>query len=134
MDDRLLGHCSDLAKNGMLVQNYLTNVRRLHTLLNLVGLSFQLGKHTRLAVSRGRHHWLPTLTDLDASGGVASDLVPTLFIAAQLNGSSVWVSEVDKVSGAMFEQKNTADRPSSGCRSARWCRNSASRCLVAKSG
>lgn len=41
-----------------------------------------------------------------ATGGVL-----TLFIAAPLNGSSVWVRVVDEVSGAVFEQEITADLP-----------------------
>ncbi len=41
-----------------------------------------------------------------ATGGVL-----TLFIAAPLKGSSVWVRVVDEVSGAVFEQEITADLP-----------------------
>ncbi|WP_241427748.1 hypothetical protein [Fertoeibacter niger] len=41
-----------------------------------------------------------------ATGGVL-----TLFIAAPLNGSSVWVRVVDEVSDAVFEQEITADLP-----------------------
>ncbi len=33
----------------------------------------------------------------------------TLYIAAPPNGSSVWVRDVDEVSGAVFEQEVTAD-------------------------
>jgi len=35
----------------------------------------------------------------------------TLYIAAPPNGGSVWMRVVDEVSGAVFEQENTADLP-----------------------
>ena len=41
-----------------------------------------------------------------ATGGLLS-----LFIAAKLKGSLVWVRIVDEVSGAVFEQEVTADQP-----------------------
>jgi hypothetical protein len=41
-----------------------------------------------------------------ATGGML-----TLFISAPPNGSSVWMRVVDEVTGAVFEQKMTADLP-----------------------
>ena len=46
---------------------------------------------------------------MGASFGIATGMVLTQFIAAPRKGSSVWVREVDEVSGAVFEQEITAD-------------------------
>ena len=51
----------------------------------------------------------PTLTDTGASLVIATDGVLTLFIAAQPNGSSVWIRVVREVTGAVFEHEITTD-------------------------
>ena len=48
---------------------------------------------------------------MGASFGIATGMVLTQFIAAPRKGSSVWVQEVDEVSGAVFEHEITADLP-----------------------
>jgi len=53
----------------------------------------------------------PTLTDMGASFVIATGGVLSLFIAAKLKGSLVWVRVVDEISCAVFEQEVTADLP-----------------------
>ncbi len=83
----------------------------LTTAINCIGIGFQRGTHTRWQLVANDGTGAPTLTDMGASFAIATGGVLTLFIAAQPNGSSVWVRVVDEVSGAVFEQEITADLP-----------------------
>lgn len=65
--------------------------------------------HTRWQLVANDGSGAPTLTDMGVVLSIATGGVLTLFIAAPLNGSSVWV--VDEVSGAVFQQEITADMP-----------------------
>jgi hypothetical protein len=69
------------------------------------------GTHTRWQLVANDGTGVPTLTDMSASFGITTNGVLTLFIAAPLNGSSVWVRVVDEVSGAAFEQETSANLP-----------------------
>lgn len=83
-------------------------VLTLATVVNCIGIGFQRGTHTRwkfVADGTGAP------TDMGASFAIATGGGLILFIAAPPNGSSVWVSVVDEVSGAVFEQEIAADLP-----------------------
>jgi hypothetical protein len=79
--------------------------------IHCIGIGFQRSTHTRCQLVANDGTGAPTLTEMGTSFGIATGGVLTLFIAAPPNGSSVWVREVDEVSGAVFEQKITAELP-----------------------
>lgn len=83
----------------------------LATAINCIGIGFQRGTHTRWQLVANDGIGAPMLTDMGASFGIATGGVLTLYIAAPLNGNSVWARVVDEVSGAVFEQEITADLP-----------------------
>ena len=86
----------------------------LATVVNCIGIGFQRGSDTRWQLVTNNATGAPTLTDMGASFAIATGGVLTLFIAAPLNGSSVWVRVVDEVSGAVLEQEISTDLPTSG--------------------
>ena len=89
-------------------------VLTLATVVNCIGIGFQRGSDTRWQLVTNNATGAPTLTDMGASFAIATGGVLTLFIAAPLNGSSVWVRVVDEVSGAVLEQEISTDLPTSG--------------------
>ncbi len=81
------------------------------TLTSCFSIALDHVTHARWQLVENDGTAAPAPTDMGASFGIAMGRVLTLFITAPLNGSSVWVLEVDEVSGAVFERDFTADLP-----------------------
>ena len=78
--------------------------------MNCIGIGLHFGTHTRWQLVANDDTGAPTPTDMGASFAIATGGVLTLLSAAP-DGSSVWVRELDEVSGAVFEQEITFDVP-----------------------
>ena len=83
----------------------------LATVVNCIGIGFLRGTHTRRQLVTNNATGAPMLTDMGASFAIATGgaLTLALDIDATPNGRFVWVSVVDEVAGAVFEQEITAD-------------------------
>ena len=90
----------------------------LATVINCSGIGFQRGTHTRWQLVANDGTGAPTLTDMGASFAIATGGVLTLFIAAQPNGSSVWVRLVDECPAQCSSKRSSriCPPPHSFCR------------------
>ena len=81
------------------------------TAINCIGIGFQRGTHIRRQLVTNNATGAPMLTDMGVSFAIATGgaLTLALDIDATPNGCFVWVSVVNEVAGAVFEQENTAD-------------------------
>lgn len=90
----------------------LSTTLTLSAVVNALGIGFERGTHANWQIVHNDGAGAPTLIDLGAGFPVASTTnVPTLYIAAAPNDSTVGIRVVEEVSGTVAEATITTDMP-----------------------